>query len=430
MVNNTAYFSSLLPVLNTLPDPVVVVNNAGSIVLVNQQAEILFGYTCTEFLEKTVETLMPMRFRHQHLKNRKNYNKQPKVRPMGVGLELFGLKKDGTEFPIEISLSPLHIDASQLTIAVIRDITERMNIERTRSILTTVVEFSDDAIIGKDLHGIITSWNKGAEKLYGYTANEVIGQSILMLFPHDKHDELNIILRKIERGESLTQFETVRIRKDEKAIPTAVTISPVYNKDHKIIAAVSIARNISEQKKVEAKLQYFADHDTLTGLINHVILKDRIAQSIVWAKRYQSCMAVCFIDLDDFKKINDAYGHAMGDKILAATAKCLQASLREVDTIARVGGDEFALILLEITDATHAIQVIKKIMQCFEKNIDIDDLSIKVTFSIGIALYPSDGNHSLLEKADAAMYYVKEHGKNNFKLFDKTCHYRPHTDNS
>ena len=174
---------------------------------------------------------------------------------------------------------------------------------------------------------------------------------------------------------------------------------------------------------MEAKLQYFADHDTLTGLINHVILKDRIARDIIWAKRYQSRMAVCFIDLDDFKKINDTYGHAMGDKVLVATAKSLHACLRGIDTIARVGGDEFALILLEIKDANHAIQVIQKIKKHFEENMVIDGLSINITFSIGIAVYPDDDGDSLLEKADAAMHYVKEHGKNNFKLFDKNCHY-------
>jgi diguanylate cyclase len=111
----------------------------------------------------------------------------------------------------------------------------------------------------------------------------------------------------------------------------------------------------------------------------------------------------------------------MGDKVLAATAQLLQTSLREVDTVARVGGDEFALILWDIIDATYVIQVIQKMMQRFEKNIEIDDLSIQVTLSLGIAIYPRDGNHSLLEKADAAMYYAKEHGKNKFKLFNEMC---------
>ncbi len=102
--------------------------------------------------------------------------------------------------------------------------------------------------------------------------------------------------------------------------------------------------------------------------------------------------------------------------------------MREIDTAARVGGDEFALLLLEVTDAAHAIQIIKKIMRRFEKAIEVDDLFIQVSLSIGIAMYPDDGSDSLMEKADAAMYYVKQHGKNNFKLFDKNCPYRPQTD--
>ena len=249
MDNGISSFSSLFEVFNILPDPVVIINHAGSIVLVNQQAEVSFGYTYTEFLEKTLETLMPKQSYHQYTEYHKNYNKYQLVRPVKTRINLFGLKKDGTEFPIEVHLSSLHIDEGQLTVIILRDITDQMNVEKLHSILNTVVQFSDDAIVGKDLQGIITSWNKGAEKLYGYTASDAIGQSILMLFPNEMQGELDIILRKIERGESLVQFETVRIRKDGKAIPTAVTISPVFNKENKIIAAVTIARNISEQKK-------------------------------------------------------------------------------------------------------------------------------------------------------------------------------------
>ena len=234
-------------------------------------------------------------------------------------------------------------------------------------------------------------------------------------------------MRKIIRGESLVQFETVRVRKDGESIPISATISPVYNNKHDVIAAVCIERNISEQKKTEAKLQYFADHDTLTGLINHVIFKDRIIQAISWAKRYQSTLAVCFIDLDNFKKVNDDYGHAVGDKVLTATVNRLHSCLRQIDTIARVGGDEFALLLLEITDAAHAIQVIQKVLNRFEEPLKAEGKSIKVTLSIGIAVYPADGEDLLLEKADAAMYYIKHHGKNNFKLFDETCTFRSET---
>ena len=159
-----------------------------------------------------------------------------------------------------------------------------------------------------------------------------------------------------------------------------------------------------------------AGHDALTGLINRNSLEDRIDQAIKLSKRNKSSAAVFFIDIDDFKKINDDYGHAIGDLLLQNLAKRIQAHIRQVDTLARIGGDEFVLLLPDIKNEDNAIQLAQLIIHLMAEEFSIEGKKHMITLSIGISLYPKEDSKSLLTSADSAMYYVKKHGKNNFKL--------------
>src|SRR5580704_8773042 len=235
--------------LEAIPDAIIAVNQQGIILQANSQTEVMFGYTRDELIGRRIETLVPDRFREQHRHHRDHFAEQPKARRMGPGLDLWGRRQDGSEFPVEISLSPIPTDDGIVVLGAIRDISDRVRIEE--ELRRAHQELSDR----KDLDGIITHWNKGAEHIYGYVAEEVIGRPISLLAPDDHKDEIPKILESIRNGHHVEHFETVRVTKDGRHLNISISISPIHNAAGEIVGASTIARNITSQKKAEDLLR-------------------------------------------------------------------------------------------------------------------------------------------------------------------------------
>ena len=261
-------------ILEAIPDAVVAVNRQGVIIQINSQTESLFAYTRDELIGQKIEVLVPERQRPEHDRHREQFHSKPKIRRMGSGLDLYGRRRDGSEFPVEISLSPVATGDGMMVLSVIRDISDRKRIEEelrraneeldrrksrelrdSQSRLALIVDSSQDAIIGKNLDGIVTHWNKGAEHIYGYTAQEMIGRPISVLAPPDRTDEIPSILRKIRQGQRVEYFESVRVTKDKRNLNMSISVSPIYDAEGSVVGASTIARNITAQKKIEDQLR-------------------------------------------------------------------------------------------------------------------------------------------------------------------------------
>ena len=300
-----------MDLLEALPDAVVAVDRDGTIVQVNSQAQELFGYEREELIGKKVEMLVPESHRQQHHHHREGFSKAPKTRRMGANLDLYGRRRNGSEFPVEISLSPISTDQGRLVLSAIRDMSDRKKIsEELRRVneelhrrtaeqlgeyqarLVSIIDSSEDAILSKDLNGIITSWNRGAERIYGYAPEEVVGKNVFLLTPSDRPDEIPEILEKIARGEKVEHHESARVTKDGRRLDVSISVSPLRNAAGAIVGASAIARDITAQKRSEAQLRQAQkmeaigrlaggvahDFNNILGIINACaeFLRDRI----------------------------------------------------------------------------------------------------------------------------------------------------------
>ncbi len=479
------------------------------------------------------------------------------ARPVGgharTQIETRHRRKDGSIFDAEVSYMLLELDGKPVSFCSSRDITERKRNELELRKFKAIIESTDEAVVSKSLTGIINSWNHGAERVFGYKAEEAIGCPIQMLVPVDFLDEESEVLARISRGESIDQYETVRVRKDGRLIDVTITICPILDDRGKVIGASKIARDITERKHAEeilrinasvfdnsqeaivitdadnaitdvnpaftritgyareevigktprllssgrqdkafyaemwqslkqqgtwrgeiwnrrksgeiyaellsislicddkgkiqrhvgvfsdinylkeheAELSRIAHYDALTGIPNRTLLADRMRQAIAKAARDQNMLAVCYLDLDGFKSVNDTLGHEAGDQVLIEMAHRIGNTIRGGDTVARLGGDEFVVLLSGLEQGEECVTTLERLLATIAQPVSAKNDALVLGASIGVSLYPLDDEDpdTLLRHADQAMYVAKQSGKNRFHIYDPEMDLRAHSHN-
>jgi diguanylate cyclase (GGDEF)-like protein/PAS domain S-box-containing protein len=306
--------------------------------------------------------------------------------------------------------------------ATIEDITERRRSEsevrHTVSVLQSILESTADGILVVDRGGKIVSFNQRFAQIWGLSSDDLASRDDSALVARQlsqlKHpDQFLARMRQLYSQPEAESFDLLEFN-DERVIER---YSAPHRLDGQAVGRAWSFRDITERRRAEEKVEFHAYHDALTTLPNRRLLKDRLAQAYVYAHRHKHHLALIFLDIDHFKLINDTLGHATGDHLLQGVAERLRGCLRQGDTVARVGGDEFTVLFPDIRHVDDAAHMAEKVLQTFVQPFVIDGQELYVTASIGFAIYPSDGEDpdTLLRNADSAMYRAKELGRNNYQ---------------
>jgi diguanylate cyclase (GGDEF)-like protein/PAS domain S-box-containing protein len=436
-------------------DAIFVESFDGKILAVNQKVSDWYGYSETELLQMSVTGLVP----------KEVSNTFPKILDQlrsggGFVTEAVGVRKDGKIFPTEVSGRLISWGDGEAVLVLVRDVTERKRTEQIQSVLFRI---SNALITTKDLNELFISIHNDLSTivdtknffiaLYDEDNNEIsvpyyvdeenqdtkfpvvvpagktftsyVIKSGKPLFVTDEEAQKLIKAGKIEIVGARSKIWVGVPLKTAKGVIGALVVQSytnpnLYNpKDLEILKFVSGQVAIAiERKRFEEQINQLAHIDVLTKLPNRQLFNDRLNEALKDAHRDKQKLTVMFLDLDRFKDINDSLGHSVGDLLLKSVAKRLKKTLRENDTICRMGGDEFLLLFKKIVNVQDASKIAKKLLEVFQKTFRIDGRKLSITASIGIAIYPKDGKDidTLMKNADIAMYHAKDTGRNNFKL--------------
>jgi diguanylate cyclase (GGDEF)-like protein/PAS domain S-box-containing protein len=413
-------------VFDAAPDAILISDEQGIITQVNQYAEHLLGYRNGELLGQPIAILIQEHLRANHKALHRMFVTAPSHRLMGVGREMRALRKDGSEIDVEISLSPIQTQHGLYIASVLCDITQRKQTEAELRIAAAAFE-SHEAMVITDPDAVILRVNKTFTESTGYTAEEAVGHKMNLLKSGLHDAAFYTAMWECIMRTGIWQGEIWDRRKNGEIYPKWLTITAVTDTSGVITHFVGTHLDITERKAAEDEIKQLAFYDPLTRLPNRRLLLNLLEQAKATSARSGMYGAVMFIDLDNFKTLNDTLGHDKGDLLLQQVANRLSACVRECDTVARLGGDEFVIMLenLSKNPSEAAIQVgavSEKILTMLNQPYQLAGIKHHSTPSIGITLFNDHGRNidELLKQADIAMYQSKAAGRNTMHFFDQT----------
>jgi len=414
----------LRAVLDGVETGVIAISEQGIVESFNLSAERIFGYTAAEVLGNNVCMLMPEPFRSQHDACIAKYLGGGERKGNGGRKEVMGRRKDGSLFHMALGIGETRLNDRKVFIGSVSDISQRKAEETELRIAAAAFE-SQEGMLVTDARGVILRVNRAFTESTGYTAEEAIGQTPRLL-KSNRHDAA--FYRDMWQALLATgswEGEIWDRRKSGEVYPKWLSISAVKDADGTVTHYVGTHQDITERKQSEQRIADLAYYDQLTGLPNRTLLLDRLKQAITATSRSGSHGALLFIDLDNFKTLNDTLGHDQGDLLLKLVAQRLTRCVRAGDTVARLGGDEFVAVLADMgvadQEAANRTEVVgEKILAALNQSYPLGTVAYHSTPSIGVTLF--NGNRTsiddLLKQADLAMYKSKDAGRNALRFFD------------
>ena len=421
----------LRQLIATTLDAVITVDAALHVLEWNREAESAFGVAARDVLgqplpasiladgsTRTFRTLMD-----RHRSGRAS-------RMLRRRIETTAHRATGEEFPIEITLAPAGSGADATLTAFVRDISGRKRaereLERREQRFRTIVEKSWSGVVLLDGNVRFSFAGSSTQHLIGYSEEDLVGRELFdFVHPRDL-DEARRVFEGVVAHPNREARGELRFRHKQGHWIWLEGFCQNLLHEPSVGAMVLNYRDVSQRKETEKQLEYRAHYDSLTGLPNRLLFRDRLVNGLAAAKRNRVGVAVMYLDVDHFKLVNDGLGHTYGDRLLADIARRLDGVLRASDTISRIGGDEFSILLPEVTTTDAVAGVARKVLDSLSQPFNLDGHDLFVTASVGISCYPADGDdaETLLKCADAAMYRAKELGRNQAQLFTASMNER------
>ncbi|MDA8456929.1 diguanylate cyclase [Acidovorax sp. GBBC 3334] len=422
--------SRLRALVDTAVDGIITIDSKGIVQSFNQSAERIFGWSAADVQGRNIRMLMPSPYAQAHDGYLERYLATGEARIIGTGREVVGLHRDGSGIPLRLSIGRADAPGGPLFVGFLIDLRGVKEAEMRLGIAASVFEHSYEAVLILDSDHHVVDANPAFERMTGLCREDLLGHPLEELYPAaagaDDADpdapaparpRFPAIWRAVQ-SQGYWQGEMLG-RGLESAMPQRVSIAGVLGKEGHPHHYIVVITDISQLKAHELELEHIALYDSLTGLPNRRLLADRLVHAIAQAQRRHQLLAVCYLDLDGFKRVNDQHGHAAGDQLLIEVGRRIQTQLRAEDTLARLGGDEMVVLINGLQTPADCDPLIERILLAVRQPVPLSHGQGFVSASIGLSFYPLDGDAPdlLLRQADHAMYEAKQDGKNQCRRF-------------